>query len=188
MRRRVGAWPSVAWRCAGPVHTSAIDRNRADMTRIFRPFALALALALGSGSAGAAPIELAVTTLDGATFDLAERRGQWVLVNYWATWCGPCIKEMPELDELDHAREDLVVLGLAYEDSTPEDLRAFLAKRPVRYPIAAVDVLAPPKAFAVPKGLPTTHLVAPDGSLAKSFLGPVTRADIEQAIADATAD
>lgn len=163
------------------MHTPAIALQVPAMFRCLRP--LALALSLFSAGVAAAPLELSVTTLDGQTFDLAQQRGQWVVVNYWATWCGPCIKEMPELDELDHAREDLVVLGLAFEETTPEDLKAFLAKRPVRYPIAAVDVYAPPKAFAVPKGLPTTHLVAPDGSLAKSFLGPVTRADIEAAIA-----
>ena len=142
---------------------------------------LALTLALGS-TAPAAPIELSVQTLDGKTFNLAEHRGQWVVVNFWATWCGPCIKEMPELDELDHAREDIVVLGLAFEDTTPEDLKRFLKTRPVGYPIAPVDVYAPPTAFPVPKGLPTTHLIAPDGSVRESFIGPVTRADLEKMI------
>lgn len=144
-------------------------------------YVLALTLALGS-TAPAAPIELSVQTLDGKTFNLAEHRGQWVVVNFWATWCGPCIKEMPELDELDHAREDIVVLGLAFEDTTPEDLKRFLKTRPVGYPIAPVDVYAPPAAFPVPKGLPTTHLIAPDGSLRESFIGPVTRADLEKMI------
>lgn len=143
----------------------------------------ALTLACGlSAAAWAAPVELSVETLDGKTFSLAEHRGQWIVVNYWATWCGPCIKEMPELDELDRARADVIVLGLAFEDTTPEDLRSFLAKRPVGYPIAAVDVYAPPSAFSVPKGLPTTHLIAPDGSLRESFIGPVTRADLEKMI------
>ena len=144
-------------------------------------YVLALTLALGS-TAPAAPIELSVQTLDGKTFNLAEHRGQWVVVNFWATWCGPCRKEMPELDELDHAREDIVVLGLAFEDTTPEDLKRFLKTRPVGYPIAPVDVYAPPAAFPVPKGLPTTHLIAPDGSLRESFIGPVTRADLEKMI------
>lgn len=152
-------------------------------------FLLAVALALSLATAArAAPIDLAVETLDGKTFALADQRGKWVVVNYWATWCGPCIKEMPELDELDHARDDVVVLGLAFEDTLPEDLVKFLEKRPVRYAIAPVDVYAPPTAFAVPKGLPTTHLVAPDGSLHESFLGPVTRADLERVIAAAAAD
>lgn len=148
---------------------------------------LALTFALGSAAA-AAPVELSVATLDGKTFNVAEHRGQWIVVNYWATWCGPCIKEMPELDELDQAREDVIVLGLAFEDTTPDDLRKFLGKHAVSYPIAAVDVYAPPAAFAVPKGLPTTHLIAPDGSLRESFIGPVTRADLEKMIDAKAAD
>jgi thiol-disulfide isomerase/thioredoxin len=150
------------------------------MLRFLLPTVLALGLA---ADGAAAPIELSVDTLDGKTFSLADQRGKWVVVNYWATWCGPCIKEMPELDELDHAREDVTVIGLAFEDTTPEDLIKFLEKRPVRYAIAPVDVYAPPAAFAVPKGLPTTHLIAPDGSLHESFIGPVTGADLERAIA-----
>lgn len=142
---------------------------------------LALAFVLGSAAA-AAPIELSVATLDGKTFNVAEHRGQWIVVNYWATWCGPCVKEMPELDELDRAREDVIVLGLAFEDTTPDDLKKFLGEHSVSYPVAAVDVYAPPAAFSVPKGLPTTHLIAPDGSLRESFIGPVTRADLEKMI------
>jgi len=148
---------------------------------------LALAFALGS-AASATPIELSVATLDGKTFNVAEHRGQWIVVNFWATWCGPCIKEMPELDELDRAREDVIVLGLAFEDTTPDDLRKFLGQHAVSYPIAAVDVYAPPAAFSVPKGLPTTHLIAPDGSLRESFIGPVTRADLEKMIDAKAAD
>lgn len=128
---------------------------------------------------------LTIATLDGAAYDLADRRGRWVVVNFWATWCAPCIKEMPELDALDTRRDDVEVIGLAYEDITPEDMRAFLKRRPVAYPIAIVDVTDPPPAFDTPRGLPMTHLIAPDGRLAKSFLGPVTGAEIDAAIAAA---
>lgn len=128
---------------------------------------------------------LRIATLDGSAFDLAAHRGRWVVVNFWATWCAPCIKEMPDLDALDRRREDLEVIGLAYEDITPEDMRAFLQRRPVDYPIAIVDVADPPPAFDTPRGLPMTHLIAPDGRLAKSFLGPVTGAEIDAAIAAA---
>ncbi|MGY0651643.1 TlpA family protein disulfide reductase [Luteimonas sp. A537] len=134
------------------------------------------------GAGGAGYPSLVVTTLDGDSYDLAERRGRWVVVNFWATWCAPCIKEMPELSALDAMREHIEVIGLAYEDTDPETLRAFLQKRPVVYPVAIIDTYDPPRDFPTPRGLPLTCLVAPDGRLVKTFLGPVTAADLEQAI------
>ena len=128
---------------------------------------------------------LKVTTLDGKPFDLAAQRGKWVVINDWATWCGPCLEEMPELSALDAMREHIEVIGLAYEDIPAEELRAFLAERPVVYPIAIVGITDPPAAFEAPRGLPLTYLVAPDGKLTRQFLGPVTAKVIEDAIAEA---
>ncbi|MEO5628210.1 MAG: TlpA disulfide reductase family protein [Thermomonas sp.] len=128
---------------------------------------------------------LRVATVDGGTFDLAEQRGKWTVVNFWATWCGPCLKEMPELSALDAMREHIVVVGLAYEDTTLEDMQAFLKTHPVLYPIALVDVYDPPKDFDTPRGLPMTVLVGPDGKVAKTITGPITAHDIETAIAAA---
>jgi thiol-disulfide isomerase/thioredoxin len=128
---------------------------------------------------------LAVTTVDGKPWDLASHRGHWVVVNFWATWCGPCLKEMPELSALDAMREHIEVVGLAYEEIEPAAMQAFLEKHPVVYPVAIVDVYKPPADFATPRGLPTTYLIAPDGKVARHFLGPVTAADIDAAIAAA---
>ncbi|MFL6592415.1 MAG: TlpA family protein disulfide reductase [Luteimonas sp.] len=138
-----------------------------------------------AAAAGRKSPTLHVTTLDGARYDLAAHRGHWVVVNFWATWCAPCLKEMPELSALDAMREHIEVIGLAYDDIQPAELKAFLRKHPVVYPIAIVDTYAPPADFDTPRGLPTTYLIAPDGSLAKQFLGPVTAHDIDAAIAAA---
>ena len=133
----------------------------------------------------AAPLELRVTTLDGSEWDLAAQRGKWVVVNFWATWCAPCLKEMPELSALGAMREHVEVIGLAYEEIEPEAMRAFLQKHPVLYPISIVDVYAPPAGFDPPRGLPMTYLVDPQGVVAEQYLGPVTAQDIERDIAAA---
>jgi thiol-disulfide isomerase/thioredoxin len=127
--------------------------------------------------------KLRIATLDHGTFDVAEQRGQWVLVNFWATWCAPCLKEMPELSALDAMREHVTVIGLAYEEIDEAALRDFLAKRPVVYPVAIVDMQAPPEGFDTPRGLPMTWLLGPDGTVSREFLGPVTAAEVEAAIA-----
>ena len=94
---------------------------------------------------------------------------------------------MPELSALDAMREHVEVIGLAYEESTPEELQAFLEDHPVVYPIALVDVYDPPADFETPRGLPMTYLIAPDGKVARRFLGPVTAAEIEAALAESGA-
>jgi thiol-disulfide isomerase/thioredoxin len=117
---------------------------------------------------------LAVETFDGGRFDLAEHKGRWVVVNFWATWCNPCLKEIPDLIALDAAREDVDVVGLAYEEIERADMDAFLAKRPIPYPMAVLDVYSPPADFDTPRGLPMTYLISPDGRVARKYLGPVT--------------
>jgi thiol-disulfide isomerase/thioredoxin len=127
---------------------------------------------------------LQVTTLDGKPFDLAKHRGKWVVVNWWATWCVPCIKELPEISAFAAAHSDQVVaLGLAFEDSDQADIVAFLKKRPTGFAVAQVDPLDPPRNFGPPPGLPNTYVIAPDGRVAKEFLGPVTAKDLEAVIA-----
>ncbi|MDQ3270143.1 MAG: TlpA family protein disulfide reductase [Pseudomonadota bacterium] len=139
----------------------------------------------GNGDSPAGVPSLLIDTIDGKNYDLAARRGKWVVVNFWATWCAPCIKEMPELSALDAMHEHIEVVGLAYEDIDVAGIREFLQKHPVVYPIAIVDTYDPPADFDTPRGLPMTYLIGPDGKVAKKVLGPVTAEDIETAIAEA---
>ncbi|MEI7036004.1 TlpA disulfide reductase family protein [Fulvimonas yonginensis] len=125
---------------------------------------------------------LKVTTLDGKPYDLAAQRGHWVIVNFWATWCVPCIKEMPDISRFVAEHANVRAIGLAYEDSDRADIQAFLAKHPVSYPIAQVTLDNAPKDFDEPRGLPTTYLIAPDGHVAKRFVGPVTPQSLGAAI------
>lgn len=149
---------------------------------------LVLALMSSAMSACAAEVKvvtpnLDIDTLDGGTFQLSKLRGQWVVVNFWATWCPPCIKEMPELSALDAERDDVSVVGLAFEEIELADLKAFIKTHSVHYPIARVDVYNPPADFDTPRGLPLTYLLAPDGSIAEKIMGPVTRVELEKMIA-----
>lgn len=164
---------------------------------VWRRIAIACALLVGSAVAAAPATtaaelpgfrpNLAVQTWDGKAFNLADHRGQWVVVNYWATWCAPCLKEMPEFSEFDAARDDVQVVGLAYEEIDAEGMRQFLAAHPVIYPISIVDLMHPPEDFDAPRGLPLTYLVAPDGRLARRFMGPISSSTLEKAIAASAA-
>jgi thiol-disulfide isomerase/thioredoxin len=125
---------------------------------------------------------LALRTFDGNEWSLAQRRGKWVVVNFWATWCNPCLAEIPELDAFDKAREDVEVIGLAYEEIERPDMEAFLKAHPFAYPVALVDVYKGLPDFPIPKGLPMTYVIAPDGKVAKQFLGPVSMPELEKLV------
>ncbi|HEX5122214.1 MAG TPA: TlpA disulfide reductase family protein, partial [Rhodanobacteraceae bacterium] len=87
-----------------------------------KPMFLRVALALVGllafvASATAEPAKmptLSIKTLDGGTFDLSAERGKWVIVNFWATWCSPCIKEMPDISKFVASRSDVAAIGLAF--------------------------------------------------------------------------
>lgn len=137
-----------------------------------------------SAQPAAAPVhpQFVVQTLDGKTFDLAAERGKWVIVNFWATWCSPCIAEMPAISRFVATHPNVVAIGLAYDRTPRAEILEFVRNHPVAYPLAQLDPGHPPTGIAMPEGLPTTDLIAPDGTLARHFIGPVDEALLSQAI------
>ncbi len=128
------------------------------------------------------PVDFTLQRLNGPELSLSSLRGQWVVLNYWATWCAPCRKEIPELSALNDTREGIIVLGLAFEDAEPENFAEFLQEFHPSYSILLVDVYVPPEPFGAPRVLPTTIVIDPQGRPVKTFPGPVTQQDIENFI------
>jgi cytochrome c biogenesis protein CcmG, thiol:disulfide interchange protein DsbE len=113
----------------------------------------------------AAAPALVVTTLDGRTFDLAKLRGKVVLVNYWATWCAPCRKEMPKLDAFYKRYRDRGLEIIAISIDFDRDLdKARRVAQGVSYPTALAKSISD-DGFGIPKGVPITWIVDRDGTV-----------------------
>lgn len=110
--------------------------------------------------------------VDGNAVKLSDFRGQWVVVNFWATWCGPCIKEIPELQHLHDKHPAATVIGVNFETIAPDALKAFMAAIDMTYPVVRVGD-APLIPFEPLKGLPSTFVVSPEGSFTTGHVGPV---------------
>lgn len=150
-------------------------------------FFMLLAPGAQATSEADSPVDFTLPRLHGSPLSLSEYREKWVVLNYWATWCAPCRKEIPDLSALHTSRDDIVVLGLAFEDTEIENFDEFLKEFDPSYPLLLVDVYAPPEPFGAPRVLPTTIILDPEGYPVKTYLGPVTKENIESFIGDAAA-
>ena len=111
---------------------------------------------------------------------LDQFRGQWVVVNYWAQWCKPCIKEIPELNTLDRQFPAVTVLGVNYDGAQGEELQQQLDKLGVAFATLPADP-ADEIGIARPVVLPTTVILDPAGKLSATLVGPQTLASLAQA-------
>jgi thiol-disulfide isomerase/thioredoxin/outer membrane lipoprotein-sorting protein len=110
-------------------------------------------------------------SLDGKAYSLEELKGRPVLLDFWASWCGPCIRSMPTLEKLhhDYRAQGLVVLGIDVGEKR-EVVEKFLTTKPVPYPVIMGDEAGIPAAYGV-SAYPTFVMIAPDGKISSHLIG-----------------
>jgi thiol-disulfide isomerase/thioredoxin len=155
--------------------------------------AVALALALAScepdeshGNGVDSPIAPDFTLLDleGRPVSLADFRGKTVVIDFWATWCPPCLFQVPELNEFwrDHRETgEVVVLGVAVDVEGAEAVAPWVAEQNVEYPILIGDEDLAREFGAM--GFPTLAIVTPDGRLDSLHVGLIEKAELEEIVA-----
>ena len=118
---------------------------------------------------------------NGIHHKLSSLRGKWVLVNFWAPWCPPCLQEIPELVTLQLEDKNLQIIGVAVMYHSFESVNKIAQKNAIPYPVVFgnEDIASD---FGGLDGLPTSFLYSPSGKLVGQHQGPLTRQEIEDAL------
>ncbi len=152
-----------------------MSRVKIPFLRRFASMAALLPLALATAAPGADD-DFTLPDLHGKPHSLSDYRGKWVLVNYWATWCPPCLEELPELEVFHSAAAGkAIVLGVNMESIGDAALKSFVEEQFLSFPILRADAQPPRSQLLGPvEGLPTSYLVAPSGEVVARQVGPIT--------------
>ncbi|MCG6871772.1 MAG: TlpA family protein disulfide reductase [Gammaproteobacteria bacterium] len=143
----------------------------------FLGFCLLLIAACGGTDKG---VDFALRDVDGALHRLSDYRGRWVVVNFWATWCGPCLAEIPELNRLAEKHAERVrVIGINFEEIDAETLRRFIARHRIGY-LVVRNGDQPIVPFEPLKGLPASFFIDPDGNYVARQVGRVSFSMLEK--------
>lgn len=183
---------------AGSAHRSAVgpDLRRLPRGHLLAAALVPLALAAVLGvvmlgrlpstsptAIGSLAPDLALADLDGNPVRLADLRGRPVVLNFWASWCGPCVEEFPLLRDAAarHADEGLAIVGVVFRDRS-EAARDFIARNGGTWPSAMDPGERVASAYGI-LGPPETYFIARDGTIAARQFGPVTEASLATQLA-----
>lgn len=154
------------------------------MKKIVYIFLLFISLAQGVMAAESRNVDFVLTDLSGYKHQLSHYKGRWVLVNYWATWCPPCLEEVPDLVNLydKHKLKDLMVLGVVFDYTDVNEVKQYVDDMLMSYPVVLGDDSVAEQIGRMDV-LPTTFIYNPQGKLVKIKRGIVTRDFIEKLMA-----
>ena len=129
--------------------------------------------------------DFSLTTMDGGTFQLDNHLGDIVVMNFWATWCAPCRREIPDLVELQEEFGDQGVqfIGVSFDQGSPDAVRDFIEEYDINYPIAIDDGTVRDK-YGPIDVLPMTLVIGPKGNGRYFARGMVTAGVLRPAIQD----
>ena len=121
-------------------------------------------------------VDFELSDIHGKMHRLSDYRGQWVIVNFWATWCAPCLEEIPMLREIAKMEEPVqpVVIGIDFEEIEKEPLQKFIEEFEIDYLVLLIGD-TPLIPFEPLKGMPTTFVVSPEGKIVYRHVGLVTK-------------
>jgi thiol-disulfide isomerase/thioredoxin len=145
------------------------------MTRYCLAVLVCLTLSLSNAQA----VGFTFTDHMGKKLTLSDYKGKWVVINFWATWCPPCLKEIPDLVSLYESRKkDVMVIGVAMDYRNPKTVLKFVDSMSISYPIVFGDKKIASQIGPVSM-LPTTYLFDPAGKPAAYKVGIISREDLE---------
>ncbi|KTD51946.1 thiol-disulfide oxidoreductase [Legionella quinlivanii] len=123
-----------------------------------------------------------LTDTEGKQIDLSSLRGKWVLINYWASWCQPCLNEIHELNSFyKNNKEKIALFAVNYDELPLREQRRLIKQHGITYPCLAVDP-GHSLNFEQPRAVPATFVLNPQGKLVKILYGEQTRDSLNEAI------
>ena len=124
-----------------------------------------------------------IEIFNGSDTNLDKLNGNWIVINYWADWCAPCIKEIPELNEFSKENNDLLVFTFNFDQLDEDDLKPVAQKFKIEVP----SIVTHPRdiwGIQTPPAVPATFFINPDGDLALSLFRPQTKDDLNKIFFD----